>query len=209
MRCNDYFHKYIRGLEQATGKNLRKKKYYYTKKGYHRVKEDYKEKGGRIHALRKEGKTLQEIGDIFGISRERARQIYNLYKIRNPHLHLPVKREFKEVICDECGRKTKRANNRATFYKKILCANCQAEKTYRRKLPISKKTSFRMHERSKYCLGDCKKLFTPELPYYVLNRCKKCFYKDNMAKYNGDRRRAVWLSYFYRGEEYPYKRPTF
>ena len=108
------------------------------------------------------GQTYQEIGNYFGLSRERVRQILNKeYQILvQSEIQRRKNAKSKIIICSVCGKETKTLLSQPRAYKQTTCSLI-CYKTSKRKIYICKR---------------CGKIF---VDYIIRNRqyCTGCKYK--------------------------------
>lgn len=88
-------------------------------------------RGNLARLYNTEGKTLQEIGDIYGVSRERIRQVMDKLGLprntrrSNPHLvGNTLYKSFQEYLDSAPLRKKDGSKVLCRFFAKLLCSEC-------------------------------------------------------------------------------------
>jgi hypothetical protein len=133
--------------------------------------------------------TLQEVGDMYGVSRERIRQIALTQGVKTP------RKSFK-VICAICGR----METRHKPINSITCSLCRAYTKYHQENNTAQ-THLRKHQVKKICIR-CHKHPTREH-----NLCNACDANDyyhkhkNQPKYK-EQMRIARQKYYLKNKEW-------
>lgn len=128
-----------------------------------------------IIKLSEDGMVMSDIGNVFGLSRERIRQILNKYA---PEI-IAANEIKKYRICEVCNEEKKGVHDRNGH--KLICQDCYKRLVKAKKRKWSKKYT--------KCI-DCG---TTRRPHHIRGRCRRCHYKYEYH-YNLKRKKSITKS---------------
>lgn len=133
--------------------------------------------------LKKQGLTLQEIGNRYGVSREYVRKLISSIdgytELRQTGLGNRVER--CDFICEQCGEKSKRLPG-SVKNRKFCSMDCYVASKGKKRVYISSMTE---EERKKYHADRARKYYNSILKH-------KPGFKERVAQYNKKAQQTEW-----------------